>query len=611
MRNFFKQTFASLIGTVLGLMIFFGISTTGIIFLLFAVTTSRDTTPQVKDQSIVVFDLSMNITDTPPGSSELLQQALSGAEAPRMTLRSVLDTLEKARLDPRIVGIYLDATGTSASGNMGFASLTEIRQALKKFRESGKKVVAYGVGLSEKDYYLSSVADTITLNPIGLMEVNGLTSQPTFLAGALDKFGIGVQVVRVGKFKGAVEPFILQELSPENRQQIQKLLDDVWGDWRTTVSSSRKMTPQQLQAIADTQALLTATEAKERGLVDQVGYLDEVVNDLKKLTASDETDRTFEQINLRNYAQVPGKSLGVERNSQNKIAVVYAEGEIVDGRGEDQQIGGDRFARIFNQLRHDNDVKAVVLRINSPGGSATASEIMQREVQLTREVKPVVVSMGDIAASGGYWIATDSNRIFAEPTTITGSIGVFGVLLNGQKLANDNGITWDTVKTARYADSQTPTRPKSPQELEIYQRSVNRIYNLFLDRVVQGRNLPAPKVAEIAQGRVWSGISAKQIGLVDEIGGLNAAIEYAAKEAKLDNDWELQEYPRVSTLEERFFGRAVKEISTMLGMAGVSVQASHPLMAELQKLQQEMVILQNMNDPHGIYTRLPFNFHIE
>ncbi|KZL50911.1 signal peptide peptidase SppA [Nodularia spumigena CENA596] len=611
MRNFFKQTFASLIGTVLGLMIFFGISTTGILLLLFAVTTSKDTTPEVKDQSVVVFDLSMNITDSPPSSGELLQQALSGTEDPRMTLRSVLDTLEKARLDPRIVGIYLDATGTSASGNMGFASLTEIRQALKKFRESGKKVVAYGVGLSEKDYYLSSVADTITLNPIGLMEVNGLTSQPTFLAGALDKFGIGVQVVRVGKFKGAVEPFILKELSPENRQQIQKLLDDVWGDWQSTVSSSRKMTPQQLQAIADTQALLTATEAKSRGLVDQVGYLDEVVNDLKKLTGSDETDRTFEQINLRNYAQVPGKSLGVERNSQNKIAVVYAEGEIVDGRGEDQQIGGDRFARIFNQLRQDNDVKAVVLRINSPGGSATASEIMQREVQLTREVKPVVVSMGDIAASGGYWIATDSNRIFAEPTTITGSIGVFGVLFDGQKLANDNGITWDTVKTARYADSQTPTRPKSPQELEIYQRSVTRIYNLFLDRVVQGRNLPAPKVAEIAQGRVWSGMAAKEIGLVDEIGGLNAAIEYAAKEAKLDNDWELQEYPRVSTLEERFFGRAIQEITTMLGMAGVSVQPSHPLMAELQKLQQEMVILQKMNDPHGIYTRLPFNFHIE
>ncbi|GAX36646.1 signal peptide peptidase SppA [Nodularia sp. NIES-3585] len=611
MRNFFKQTFASLLGTVLGLMIFFGISTTGILLLLFAVTASRDTTPEVKDQSVVVFDLSMNITDSAPGSSELLQRALSGAEAPRMTLRSVLDTLEKARLDPRIVGIYLDARTTSASDSMGFASLTEIRQELEKFRESGKKVVAYGVGLSQKDYYLSSVADTIVLNPIGLMEVKGLSSQPMFLAGALEKFGLGVQVVRVGKFKGGIEPFILNELSPENREQIQKLLDDVWADWRTTVGSNRKITPQQLQAIADTQGILTASEAQARGLVEQVGYMDEVVADLKKLTASDETDRSFRQINLRNYAQVSGKSLGVERTSQNKIAVVYAEGDIVDGRGEDGQIGGDRFAKILNQIRQDNDVKAVVLRMNTPGGSATASEVIQREVELTRQVKPVVVSMGDVAASGGYWIASDSNRIFAEPTTITGSIGVFGVLFNGQKLANDNGITWDTVTTGTYADLQTVARPKSPQELEIYQRSVNRIYELFLDKVVQGRKLPAQKVAEIAQGRVWSGITAKEIGLVDEIGGLNAAVKYAAQEAKLDNDWQLQEYPRVSTLEERFFGRAIQEITTILEMAGVSVQPSNPLMMQFEKLQQEMLILQKMNDPYGIYTRLPFNFRLE
>ncbi len=611
MRNFFKQTFASVLGTVLGLMIFFGISTTGILLLLFAVTASRDTTPEVKDQSVVVFDLSMNITDSAPASGELLQRALSGAEAPRMTLRSVLDTLEKARLDPRIVGIYLDATGTRTSGSMGFASLTEIRQALEKFRESGKKVVAYGVGLSERNYYLSSVADTIVLNPIGLMEVKGLSSQPMFLAGALEKFGLGVQVVRVGKFKGGIEPFILNELSPENREQIQKLLDDVWADWRSTVGSNRQITPQQLQAIADTQAILTASEAKARGLVDQVGYMDEVVTDLKKLTASDETDRSFRQINLRNYAQVSGKSLGIERNSLNKIAVVYAEGEIVDGRGEDGQIGGDRFASIFNQIRQDDDVKAVVLRINSPGGSATASEVMQREVELTRKVKPVVVSMGDIAASGGYWIASDSNRIFAEPTTITGSIGVFGVLFNGQQLANDNGITWDTVKTGSYADLQTVARPKSPPELEIYQRSVNRIYELFLDKVVQGRKLPPQKVAEIAQGRVWSGMTAKEIGLVDEIGGLNAAINYAAQQAKLDNDWQLQEYPRVTTLEERLFGRAVQEITTILEMAGVSVKPANPLTAQFYKLQQEMLILQKMNDPQGIYTRLPFNFRIE
>lgn len=611
MRNFFKQTFASLLGTVLGLMIFFGVSTTGILLLLFAVTSSRDTTPEVKDNSVVVFDLSMNITDSSPSSGELLQQALSGAEVQRMSLRSVLDTLEKARLDPRIVGIYLDASRTSIINQTGFATLREIRQALEKFRQSGKKIVTYGVGLSEKEYYLTSVADEIILNPLGFMPVKGLSSEPLFLSGALERFGIGVQVVREGKFKGAIEPLILKQLSPENRAQIQKLLDDVWQDWRTTVGSSRQITPQQLQAIADTQVLLTASEAKANGLIDQVAYLDEVVANLKKITSSNETDSTFRQINLRNYAQVSGKNLGVERNSPNKIAVVYAEGEIVDGKGEDGQIGGDRFARILNQIRQDNDVKAVVLRINSPGGSAIASEVMHREVQLTRQIKPVVVSMGNVAASGGYWIASDSSRIFAESNTITGSIGVFGVLLNGQKLANNNGITWDTVKTASYADIQTATRPKSPQELEIFQRSVNRIYNLFLDKVVQGRNLPAAKVAEIAQGRVWSGIAAQEIGLVDEIGGLNAAIEYAAQEAKLDNNWQLQEYPQASTLEERFFGRAVEEISTILHMLGVSVQPSHPLIAELQKLEQELVILQKMNDPQGIYARLPFNFQLE
>jgi protease IV len=522
-----------------------------------------------------------------------------------------VETLEKARRDPRIVGIYLDATSTSQASNVGYASLKEIRKALEEFRAAGKKIVAYGSDWSEKEYYLSSVADSIVLNPLGMMEVNGLSSQPIFLAGALQKYGIGIQVVRVGKFKGAVEPFLLTKLSPENREQTQKLLDDVWGEWRTAVGASRKIKPNQLQAIADNQALLEAAQAKTSGLVDQVQYPDEVVTDLKKLTDSDKEDKTFRQISLNSYAQVPGKSLGVERSSKNQIAVVYAEGEIVDGKGEDGQVGGDRFAKIFNRLRQDQDVKAVVLRINSPGGSATASEVMQREVKLTREAKPVVVSMGDIAASGGYWIASDSNRIFAEPNTITGSIGVFGVLFNGQKLANDNGITWDSVKTARYADSQTVSRPKSPQELALYQRSVNRIYNIFLNKVSQGRKLPEQKVAEIAQGRVWSGVAAKEIGLVDEIGGLNTAIAYAAKQAKLGEDWEVQEYPRTSSFGERFFGRVTEEAQTALGIEPTQLKQSNPLSAEFQKLQQEVAILQRMNDPQGVYARLPFNLKIE
>ncbi|MBE8988980.1 signal peptide peptidase SppA [Nostoc sp. LEGE 12450] len=610
MRNFIKQTFASLVGTLLGLIIFGGLGTTGLLLLIFA-ASSKDTGPNVKDKSVLVFDLSMKITDSEPSSDELFQNTISGVDDERMALRKVVETLEKARRDPRIVGIYLDSTSASQAGNVGYASLKEIRKALEEFRASGKKIVAYGSDWSEKEYYLSSVADSIVLNPLGMMEVNGLSSQPMFLAGALQKYGIGVQVVRVGKFKGAVEPFILTKLSPENREQTQKLLDDVWGEWRTTVGASRKIEPNQLQAIADNQALLEATQAKTNGLVDRVAYPDEVVSDLKKLTNSDKDDKTFRQINLNSYAEVSGKSLGVERSSKNQIAVVYAEGEIVDGKGDAGQVGGDRFAKIFSKLRQDKDVKAVVLRINSPGGSATASEVMQREVKLTREAKPVVVSMGDVAASGGYWIASDSNRIFAEPNTITGSIGVFGVLFNGAKLANDNGITWDSVKTGTYADSQTVSRPKSPQELALYQRSVNRIYNMFLNKVSQGRKLPEQKVAEIAQGRVWSGVAAKEIGLVDEIGGLNSAIAYAVKEAKLGEDWEVQEYPRTSSFGERFFGRATEEARTALGIEAAQLKPSNPLTTEFQKLQQEVEILQKMNDPQGVYARLPFNLKID
>jgi protease-4 len=611
MNNFLKQTIASFVGTVLGLFIFAGASTFGLLFLLFAIASSKDPGPVVKDKSVVVFDLSTTITDRKPSSSEVLQNTLSGVVDERMTLRNVLDTIEKAKDDDRIVGIYLDGTNSTGITNLGFASLKEIRKALTQFRAAGKKVIAYGVDLGEKEYYLASVADTVVLNPFGAMEINGLSSQPLFLAGALQKYGIGVQVVRVGKFKGAIEPLVLDKLSPENRQQTQKLLDDIWGEWRTTVGNSRKINPQKLQAIADNQALLEATTAKTNGLVDQVAYSDEVVAKLKKLTNNDQDDKSFRQIDLIEYAQVPDKSSPTERNANNKIAVVYAEGEIVDGKGETGQIGGDRFATIFNKIRQDKDVKAVVLRINSPGGSATASEIIQREVKLTRQVKPVVVSMGDVAASGGYWIASDSNRIFAEPNTITGSIGVFGVLLNGQKLANDNGITWDSVKTARYADSQTFARPKSPEELAIYQRSVNRIYNLFLNKVAQGRKLPQQKVAEIAQGRVWSGVAAKQIGLVDEIGGLNAALAYAAKQAKLGQDWQLTEYPRAGTLGERFFGRTLEEVSTVFGVQKLQPQPTTLLTAQLQKIQQELAIMQNMNDPQGVYARLPFNLKIE
>lgn len=612
MRNFIKQTFASVVGSLLGLFIFFGIGTTGL--LLFLITAaSRDTGPQVKDKSVLVYDLSLNITDAKrsSGTSAILQGALANEDNNTASLRTVLDTLEKARRDKRIVGIYLDGSKGSADRDTGYATLKEVRGALARFRAAGKPIVAYNMNWGKREYYLSSVANDIVLNPLGAVEVNGLSSETMFLAGALEKYGVGVQVIRVGKFKAAVEPFVLQSMSPESRQQTQKLLGDVWGEWRASVGKSRKLSPQQLQAIADNQGLLLADEARQSGLVDKVAYFDQVLGQLKKLTGEEKTDNTFRQINLNDYAEVSGKSLGVERNSKNHIAVVYAEGEIVDGQGSASQIGGDRFAKIFRELRQDKDVKAVVLRVNSPGGSATASEVMQRELQLIRQVKPVIVSMGDLAASGGYWIVTDANRIFAEPNTITGSIGVFGLGINVQELANNNGITWDVVKTARYADSQTISRPKSPQELALQQRSVNRIYNLFLSKVTQGRNLPQEKVAEIAQGRVWSGIAAKEIGLVDEIGGLDAAIGYAAKQAKLGNDWELQEYPEVSSFTERLLGQFADQARSVLSSDSTSRQlSSDPLTAEFYKLREEIAILQAMNDPLGVYARLPFTIQV-
>ncbi len=612
MGNFIKQTFASVIGSLLGLFIFCGIGVTGLLLLIIA-AGSQDRGPQVKNKSVLVFDLALNITDSKPNSSTsaAFQAALSGEDRNRVTLRTVLDTLEKARRDPRIVGIYLDGSRSSDNSTAGFATLKEVRVALERFRAAGKTIVTYNLGWSERDYYLSSVANKIVLNPLGSMEVNGLSSEPLFLAGALEKYGVGVQIIRVGKFKSAVEPLILTKLSTENRQQTQKLLGDVWGEWRSDVGKSRNLSPAKLQAIADSGGILEADQARTNGLVDEVGYFDEVLGELKQLTNSN-NEKTFNQISLVDYAEVPGKSLGVERNSKNQVAIVYAEGEIVDGQGGVGQVGGDRFARVFRRLRQDKDVKAIVLRVNSPGGSATASEVIQRELRLTGKTKPVVVSMGDVAASGGYWISTDANRIFAEPNTITGSIGVFGALPNFQKLANNNGITWDSVNTGKYADIQTVSRPKSPQELAIYQTSVNRLYNLFLTKVAQGRNLPQQKVAEIAQGRVWSGVAAKDIGLVDEIGGIDAAISYAAKQAKLGNDWRIQEYPEVRTFEQRLLGQLGSEARVLIGGdVAPEPQPTGPLTAQFQKIQQELSTLQSMNDPLGVYARLPFNLKIE
>jgi protease IV len=602
MRQFLKQALASTIGSLLGLTLFSALSLTLVTITIGALVQSaanREAT-RIPEKSILTIDLSRSIVDLNPGKT--LQQALAG-EATRVTeLKSVLNAIESATADPHILAIYLDGSNGKLSST-GFATLKEVRNALEQFRAKGKKVIAYNVDMDKRDYYLTSVADRIFLNPMGSVDINGFRSESMFFKNALDKYGIGVEVVRVGKYKSFGETWSLNKYSPEARQATQELLNNLWGDFKSSVASSRKLTPDSIQKIADDRGTLTALQSIKEKLVDRTAYPDEVQAELQKISGADEEDKTtFRSVTLDRYAEVTNRT---SKTSNRKIAVLYAQGNIVSGEGGVGQIGGDSLARQLRELRIDDDVKAVVLRVNSPGGSALASDIIQREVRLLQKQKPVVVSMGDMAASGGYAISTYANKIFAEPNTITGSIGVFSMNFNYQKLANQNGVTWDVVKTSKLADSMTISRPRTPQELAISQQMVNDIYEDFISKVSESRKLPKQQVAEIAQGRVWSGTDAKKIGLVDDIGGLNDAIVYAAQTAKLGRDWELEEYPAVEGWEEKLLKQFAggKEVR--------SLQTQDPLTTELLKVKSELDVLKSFNDPHGVYVRLPMNFKVD
>jgi protease-4 len=607
MKDFLKFTFASLLGNLIGLVLTTTLGIGGLIFLVIMVA-SQDSGPLVKDKSVLVFDLALSVSDTGPNpsTSEALQELLSEDSPTSIQLRTLVQTIDQASKDDKIVALYLQGTNTPIS--TGLANLKEIRQALERFKKSGKTIIAYDIDWTVPEYYLASVANQVVINPLGSLDIKGLSSQVMFLSGALEKYGIGVQVIRVGKYKAAVEPFLLKKLSPENREQTQKLLGDLWGEWLRTIAPSRKVTPQQLQAFSNTEGILLADTALKGKLVDRVAYGDEVITDFKKMTGeSKEKSQQFRQISINSYSRIPEVAdiNNGNQNSKNKIAIVYAEGEIVDGSGTSSQIGGDRLAKELRKLRLDEKVKAVVLRVNSPGGSATASEVIGREVDLIRKQKPVIVSMGNFAASGGYWIAMGADQIFAQANTVTGSIGVFGLLFNIQDIASKNGITWDIVKTSKFADIQTNSRPKSPEELARLQKVVNLIYDRFISNVATHRKLPKNQVQEIAQGRVWSGSQAKQLGLVDEIGGLDAAIAAAAKKANLGEDWTLKEPAKPRTLEERILDNLTGDNLTKIPTP------VDPLTREFIRLQEELLMIKEMNDPKGIYTRLPFNLKIE
>ncbi len=599
-----KNFFTSMLGALVALMVFFAgcfVLFIGFIAAMAAAAGNQEKAPtQFEKGSYLVLDLGAAMADAP----QEFDLAMFGSRRETLQTRAVTQALRQAAKDDRIAGVYLSGDLSQAAFTSGYASLREVRDALTTFKESGKPVVAYLTFATTKTYYLASAATDLAIDPYGVILVPGLATEPMFFAGAFEKYGVNVQVTRAGKYKSAVEPFIRRDMSPENREELQKLLNDLWEGLLTDIAPNRDLTPEKIQATVDREGVLRADKAKENGFVDRIAYRDEIYDELKEKTGrKDDPKRGFKQVALEEYIKhTKGRSGGTDAGSA-KIAVVYAEGDIVDGEGDLGQVGGSRFSRELRKLRQDPNVKAIVLRVNSPGGSATASEAIQREVRLAKEVKPVVVSMGSYAASGGYWIATYADRIFAEPVTITGSIGVFGIQFDVQQLANNVGITFDRVTTGKFAGSLTITRPKTPEEMAIVQGLIDWTYDQFLTKVAESRGLPRAKVEEIAQGRVWSGQEAQKLGLVDDLGGLDAAIRYAAERAELGGKYRLQEYPRRKELVE-----ALQEL----------IEKKRPNRAESSlagqvtaRIEQELKTLQSFNDPKGVYARLPLNLPLQ
>ena len=595
MKKFLQQILASTIGSFAGLFLFFLLTGGGFLVLLIALLMSNSQ-PKIENQSALVFDLTSQISDY---QNKVDFSSLISEKNNVLNLREITSAINKAAKDDRISALYLD--GSEGNILAGYATLSEIRNALENFRKSGKKIIAYNVASGEKDYYLTSIADEISLNPMGMMELNGLASSQLFFADAFEKYGIGVQIIRVGKYKSAIEPFILSNYSPESKLQTTELLNDIWGSFLAQTSKNRSIKDNNLNQIANSQGILASQKAQELKLIDQISYQDEIIDKLKTITNSKNEDN-FRQVDIKTYLNANPVS---ENYSNSKIAILYLEGSIVDGKGQMGQVGSSRYVEEIRKIRNDKNIKGVVARINSPGGSAVASELILRELQLTAKQKPLVVSMGDVAASGGYWIATAGEKIFANDSTITGSIGVFGVLFNIEDIARDNGINNGIVKTNKLADLASSFKEKTPQELAIYQDNVERIYDLFLQKVSQARNLTLEQVNEIAQGRVWSGKSAQEKGLVDEIGGLNQAIEYLNNKLELNDKYQISNYPTRRNLETELLMKfSNSKISDNL--------IKKEMLAQLiWKSNTELELKEILENPYQVYSLLPYKLNIK
>ena len=593
--KFYKVVLAAFIGTLIALVINFFIKVGVVSSMISNLSKSEsETSTTVKPNSVLYMKLDYEIpdrtTDNPFGNINFQTMETSDATG----LNEILRNIENAKTDANIKGIYLELSSIPTS----VATIQEIRNKLIEFKESGKFIVAYGENYGQSAYYLASIADKIFLNPEGAMDLHGMASQIMFYKHLLEKLDIEMQIVRGpnNRFKSAVEPYFLDKMSEANREQMDKLLGTVWGQILASISQSRNISVEQLNQIADNlDVLFNAQKALEYGLVDNLYFKDQVLDELKGLTGS---NKSINAVGNANYA----KSYKDKNVSKNEVAVIYASGQIFDGKGnEEQAIYSENLSKTIRKAREDKNVKAIVLRVNSPGGSALASAIIGRELDLTKEVKPVIVSMGNYAASGGYWISAKADYIFADPTTLTGSIGVFGTFPNAQGFLNDKiGLTFDVAKTNENADFPNFTQPLTEFQYNKLQEMVGKTYNDFTQRVAEGRGLRQTFVDSIGQGRVWAGADAIGLGLVDKLGDMEDAIAYAVEKANLGNDYKVTEWPK----QKDFFTRLMESMNKTDELDAAMKQ-------KLGVYYNYYKGLENLNNNTGIQARMPFDMVIE
>jgi protease IV len=584
MKSFLKTVLAVITGIILSSFLFFFF----MLLMLGAMISSGNKPVVVSDNSVLVLKAGIPIPDrgnpNPTITFDLQSMKLSTVTG----LNDILNNIKKAENDPKIKGIIID-NGLLPTG---WATVEEIRNELISFRESGKFVISYtDYILTQQAYYLSTAADRIFINPEAAMELQGLSAEVMFYKKALEKLGVEIQVIRHGKFKGAVEPFLLEKLSDENRQQIASYTGSIWKHVSDNIASARGISVDEVNRIADLMLATEPEEAVKLNLIDGMLYRDLMIDSLKLLCGLT-TDDKLKLVSMAQYTKV---SDPVKKGySRDKIAVIYASGSIVMGEGSDMNIGGNAYAEAIRTARKDTTIKAIVLRVNSPGGNAIASDLIWREADLANQAKPVVVSMGNYAASGGYYISAPATRIFADPTTITGSIGVFGLIPNAGKLLNDKlGISSEVVKTNTHSDAPSFSRPMTTYEEQIMQTNVERTYSTFISHVANGRNLTTGFVDSIGQGRVWSGTEAITNGLVDTIGGLNDAIATAALLAGLEK-WSVKELP---TLVDPY----TKILNDLTG--NVSIRK---LRSELGVFSRYLDEINELTELSGIQARLPY-----